>query len=591
MSSLLRWSVLGGAGLLATVAPATAFSTDGAWPTGTIVLTLQMTSAGNPPADPSGGFTDGSINWNEAISPAVSVWNSHLVRCQLVANVNTSTDVGQNNGANNLFFSNDIYGEAFGSRTLAVTVTDRRGIRGLRYVEADVVFNTNWTWNSYRGNLNSNSTDIRRVALHEIGHILGLNHPDQDMPVQNVAAIMNSTVGNIESPTADDIAGTTALYGSPTPVPTITRQPQNQSVTVGSTAAAMTVELNGTVPPPTSEVLAYSWFFTPTGRAQEFLFTFPDGSIPLGAAQLEDAGSYYVVVETPDGEVASSPATLTVSPTTTTPATRLANISTRGYAGTGEESLIVGFVVGGTVNRRVLIRAVGPTLGNAPFDVPDALHDPSLELHSSTAVIATNDNWGDDNPSELSAAFTQTGAFMLPADSLDAALIFDAPPGLYTAIAKPNAGGGRLALVEIYDLGDNSDPTSRLLNLSTRGRVGTDAEILIAGFVVKGPGPRTYLLRAAGDSLEKFGITGFLDDPLIVLYSGQTQLRWTDDWDSPGFLQPILTDTFTATGAFAFVDRQESALRVTLNPGLYTLHVRGFNDLTGVAIVEVYEVR
>jgi len=77
---------------------------------------------------------------------------------------------------------------------------------------------------------------------------------------------------------------------------------------------------------------------------------------------------------------------------------------------------------------------------------------------------------------------------------------------------------------------------------------------------------------------------------VIHLFSGQTELRWTDDWDSPEFLQPMLDATFTATGAFAFVDRQESALRVTLNPGQYTLHVTGFDESSGVGIVEVYEV-
>jgi hypothetical protein len=85
-------------------------------------------------------------------------------------------------------------------------------------------------------------------------------------------------------------------------------------------------------------------------------------------------------------------------------------------------------------------------------------------------------------------------------------------------------------------------------------------------------------------------VTNFLDDPVISLFSGATRLRWTDDWDSPAFLQPALQNAFNQVSAFPFVDRQESAMLVTLNPGTYPLIVSGFDGGAGIALVEVYEM-
>ena len=108
---------------------------------------------------------------------------------------------------------------------------------------------------------------------------------------------------------------------------------------------------------------------------------------------------------------------------------------------------------------------------------------------------------------------------------------------------------------------------------------------------MRGPGARTYLVRVAGDTLKDFGIDGTLDDPLLTVFDGNgTLLRELDDWDSPEFIQPSLRETMANLGAFALTDRQESVLRLTLNPGSYTLQVSGLDGGEGIALVEVYEI-
>jgi hypothetical protein len=129
----------------------------------------------------------------------------------------------------------------------------------------------------------------------------------------------------------------------------------------------------------------------------------------------------------------------------TTP--RLINVSVLKHLGTG---LIAGFTVGGTGTKTVLIRVVGPTLGAAPFGVPDVVADPQLTLFSGQTAIGNNDNWGGG--AELAAAFAKVGAFALPAASRDAALLATLQPGSYTVQARGVDGTTGVAIVEIYEV-------------------------------------------------------------------------------------------------------------------------------------------
>ena len=131
---------------------------------------------------------------------------------------------------------------------------------------------------------------------------------------------------------------------------------------------------------------------------------------------------------------------------------RLVNVSARNRAGTGAESLIVGFVIDGNQPKRVLIRGVGPAM--IPFLVPNTIQDPKVELYESlngTSILrASNNNWGDEPGADVAAV--QAGAFALPAGSKDAAIVISLPPGAYTAIVSGADGGTGEALVELYEL-------------------------------------------------------------------------------------------------------------------------------------------
>jgi streptogramin lyase len=160
-----------------------------------------------------------------------------------------------------------------------------------------------------------------------------------------------------------------------------------------------------------------------------------DNSVRVSAA---GSGTGTVIAEIYD-------ATPTGGFTATTP--RLVNVSVLKHLGTG---LTVGFVIGGLESKTVLVRAVGPTLAGAPFNVPGVVADPQLTLFSGQTSIGTNNNWG--GTAALTAAFSQVGAFALPATSLDAALVATLLPGNYTVQVSGVGGTTGVAIVEVYEV-------------------------------------------------------------------------------------------------------------------------------------------
>jgi hypothetical protein len=173
------------------------------WPSGSVPIQIEL---GASPA-----LNDGCEDWSCSASGAVDRWNLFMGRVQLRAIANSQHSKGELNGRNDMFFASDMYGKAFGSDTLALTTW---WYRGDALVEADIGFNQAKRWDSYRGNTKPGLVyDLRRVALHELGHVLGLGHPDDHG--QDVVAMMNSRIGNLDSLATDDIGGIQTLYGAP----------------------------------------------------------------------------------------------------------------------------------------------------------------------------------------------------------------------------------------------------------------------------------------------------------------------------------------------------------------------------------------
>jgi len=133
----------------------------------------------------------------------------------------------------------------------------------------------------------------------------------------------------------------------------------------------------------------------------------------------------------------------------------LSNISTRSFVQTGDNVMIGGFIVQGSQPKRVIIRAIGPELSAPPFNVPNALADPTLELHDSTgALIASNDNWehtiiGGIITTSQVRDITNSGH--APSDPRESAIIAELPSGSYTAIVRGVNNTMGVALVEVYD--------------------------------------------------------------------------------------------------------------------------------------------
>jgi hypothetical protein len=267
------------------------------------------------------------------------------------------------------------------------------------------------------------------------------------------------------------------------------------------------------------------------------------------------------------------------------PTPRLANISTRGFVGTGNAVMICGFVVQGSNPQRVLIRASGPALRS--FGLSDVLPDPQLTLRSADGTtIASNNDWDQAD----ATAAQGVGAFPFPAGSKDSAVVQTLTPGVYTVEIADTSNTNGTALVEAYDL-DPANQRARVINISTRGSVTSTGQPVISGLVVSGAAPRLTLVRAVGPTLADFGVSGVLDDPVLAVYSSTgAKLLENDDWSASESPSSIAAAS-TKVGAFALRNSsKDSALLLYLPPGPYTFVVSGKGTAAGVTLLEAYEV-
>jgi hypothetical protein len=280
---------------------------------------------------------------------------------------------------------------------------------------------------------------------------------------------------------------------------------------------------------------------------------------------------------------------------------RLRNLSARLMCRPDEGTLISGFVINGQATKRVLLRAVGPTLGTEPFDVPGALPDPRMVLKrwNGTAFVdvAGNDNWAANaNASDIRQASASLLAFSLPDDSRDAVLLLDLEPGRYTVVTDDASGGGGVVILELYDAAATPDNSS-FINLSIRGYVGAGAAVMISGFVVSGDAPQRLLVRAVGPALAAAPhiVSDTLSDPVIEIYrrnndGTDTLVASHDNWGESGNGDSLAQQT-SDLGAFALpAGSSDAAFTATFEPGVYTAVTRGAGGATGVALVEIYAI-
>jgi hypothetical protein len=221
--------------------------------------------------------------------------------------------------------------------------------------------------------------------------------------------------------------------------------------------------------------------------------------------------------------------------------------------------------------------------------------DPTLELHDGNGtLIASNDNWhttiiGGIITSDQVQDIQNSGH--APGDASESAIIADLPPGSYTAIVRGINNTTGVALVEVYDLSPSLH--SILGNISTRSFVETGDDVMIGGFIVQGTQPKNVIVRAIGPELSQYGVPDPLADPTLELHNGTGGLIASNDNWQTTIIGGVITANQVSViqnSGHAPTQASESAIIANLPPGNYTAIVRGVNNTTGVALVEVYDL-
>lgn len=276
----------------------------------------------------------------------------------------------------------------------------------------------------------------------------------------------------------------------------------------------------------------------------------------------------------PDGNTSEFSKAVTIAGV---PASQVLNISSRGRVLLDDNVIIGGVIVGGPEAKKVVFRAIGPSLDS--LGIKGTLTDPTLTLYDNVgAVVAWNDNWADQQYDEIRA----TG--FSPRNTLESAIVATLKPNqAYSVVVRGKDNATGIALVEAYDVGQGS--YAQVLNISTRAFVATGENVLIGGLIVGGSSASTrVVIRALGPSLRTHGINNALINPTLELRNQNGDLlQFNDDW------KETQVSEISGTG-LAPENDAESAIVATLPPGNATAIVRGKNDTTGIGLVEIYNV-
>jgi hypothetical protein len=254
--------------------------------------------------------------------------------------------------------------------------------------------------------------------------------------------------------------------------------------------------------------------------------------------------------------------------------TTLANLSARLKVETGDDALFGGFIITGTQDKKVIIRAISSSL-----TLPGKLENPTLELRNAAGtLLKQNDDWMNSSPEDRQAIQNS----LPPTHQLESAIVATLPANnsAYTAIVRGVGNSTGIAVIEVYDLDLNAD--SRLANISTRGLVQTGDTVPFVGMIALGSSTQKVIIRAIGPSLS---IAGKLSDPVLELHnSSGTLVAFNDNWIDSADKQAIIDSQAAPT------NNLESAIVWTLsgNGDSHTAIVRGAGNKTGIATVEIY---
>ena len=384
-------------------------------------------------------------------------------------------------------------------------------------------------------------------------------------PTATAAATPTATATATSTPTATPVS-------SPTPTATVTATATPTATTAPTATATST---------PTATATATA---TPVSSPTPTATTTATASATATAtpATSPTATATATATASPSINPLSSPtpaATATATATPTATPLRALNVSTRLPVGTGDKAMIAGFIITGNAAKPVVLRGLGPSL--ASFGIGGVLLDPMLELRASNGIlIFPNDDWKNFQRDQIE------GTPFQPSDDRESVIMATLSPAAYTVILSGKSNTQGVGLIEVYDNGPAVD--SQLANISTRGFVQNNNNVMIGGFILGGTSSTTRVaLRGIGPSLSQFGLNPALADPTLELHdaNGATLIAnddWTDDASSAAEL--------TANG-LALSNPKESGIFTALPAGAFTAILAGKDGGIGIGLVEIYNLK